>query len=185
MNRRDLLLRCLGFGVLFCCPNPSRALGGEAPPLNKHAPDFKLAGTRRQDDAVQQWSLNNFSGRWLVLYFYPRDFTSGCTIEAHGFQSLNQDFEQHNASIVGISADGVDDHASFCSSESLDYLLLSDPDGTVSKAYGSWMAPYSMRHTFLIDPSGVIRERWTGVRPSGHAKEVMERLLQLQGEASI
>ena len=185
MNRRELLLRSLGLGVFFCLPNSAKALGGQAPALNAPAPSFNLEGTRRTEDEIKGWSLEDFAGRWLVLYFYPRDFTSGCTIEAHGFQSLNQDFEQNNASIVGVSADGVEDHASFCSSEALDYLLLSDPDGTVSKAYGSWMAPYSMRHTFLIDPSGVIREQWTGVRPTGHAQEVMGRLKQLQSEASI
>ena len=185
MNRRDLLLRSLGLGVFFCLPKSAKALGGQAPALNAPAPSFNLEGTRRTEDEIKGWSLEDFAGRWLVLYFYPRDFTSGCTIEAHGFQSLNQDFEQNNASIVGVSADGVEDHASFCSSEALDYLLLSDPDGTVSKAYGSWMAPYSMRHTFLIDPSGVIREQWTGVRPTGHAQEVMGRLKQLQSEASI
>ena len=185
MNRRELLLRSVGLGVFFCLPRPAKALGGQTPEVNTVAPDFTLIGTRRNQDEARPWSLHDFSGRWLVLYFYPRDFTSGCTIEAHGFQSLNHEFEQNNASIVGVSADGVEDHASFCSSESLDYLLLSDPDGTVSKAYGSWMAPYSMRHTFLIDPAGEIRERWTGVRPNGHAQEVMERLKRLQSEASI
>ena len=84
---------------------------------------------------------------------------------------------------AALSADGVDDHASFCSSEELDFLLLSDMDGRVSKAYGSWMAPYSLRHTFLIDPTGTIRQTWTGVRPTGHAKDVLETLKTLKDNA--
>ena len=72
-----------------------------------------------------------------------------------------------------------------CSSEELDFLLLSDEGGTVSKAYGSWMAPYSLRHTFLIDPQGKIQQQWTGVRPTGHAKEVFDALRMLQSDATI
>ena len=90
-----------------------------------------------------------------MLYFYPRDFTSGCTIEAHGFQDALTDFQGHNCEIAAISADSVDDHESFCTSEGLGFTLLSDPDGAVSRDYGSWMAPYSLRHTFLIDPEGL------------------------------
>jgi len=86
---------------------------------------------------------------------------------------------------VGISADSVDDHASFCESEGLSFPLLSDSDGTVSKAYGSWMAPYSLRHTFLIDPNGILRQRWVAVRPSGHAQEVLDAIKDLQNNTSV
>ena len=81
--------------------------------------------------------------------------------------------------------DSVDDHESFCESEGLSFPLLSDPDGTVSKAYGSWMAPYSLRHTFLIDPEGILRERWVAVRPNGHAREVLDSLTSFQNKAAI
>ena len=87
--------------------------------------------------------------------------------------------------MVGISADSVDDHVSFCESEGLSFPLLSDPDGTVSKAYGSWMAPYSLRHTFLIDPNGILRQRWVAVRPSGHAQEVLDVIADLQNNTSV
>ena len=87
--------------------------------------------------------------------------------------------------MIGISADSVDDHESFCESEGLSFPLLSDPDGTVSKAYGSWMAPYSLRHTFLIDPDGVLRERWVAVRPNGHAQEVLDSLVAFQTKAAV
>ena len=90
------------------------------------------------------------------------------------------DFEGHNCEIAAISADSVDDHESFCTSEGLGFTLLSDPDGAVSRDYGSWMAPYSLRHTFLIDPEGLLRARWTGVRPVGHAKEVLSTLIAEQ-----
>ena len=185
MNRRDLLQRLAVVGVFLWLPKTTQALGGTPLTIGQDAPDFSLDGARRDSPTAKPWSLSEFRGRWLVLYFYPRDFTSGCTIEAHGFQQLNSDFEAAGATIIGVSADGVDDHASFCSSETLDFLLLSDPDGAVSQAYGSWMAPYSMRHTFLIDPAGVLRERWTGVRPTGHAKEVLQRLQTLQNQATV
>ena len=81
-----------------------------------------------------------------------------------------------NANIIGISADNVTEHKDFCSDESLDYPLLSDKTGKVSKLYGSWLEPYSSRNTFIVDPSGIIRYRWIGVRPAKHAKEVLEKL---------
>ena len=119
-------------------------------------------------------------------YFYPRDFTGGCTIEARGFAKpcmiATANWMPRSS---GISADSVDDHASFCSSEGLDFPLLSDPDGTVSKAYGSWMAPYSLRHTFLIDPDGKLQKRWVAVRPSGHAQEVLDELINPQEQARL
>jgi peroxiredoxin Q/BCP len=116
----------------------------------------------------------------LVLYFYPRDFTEGCTIEARGFQRDLELFHRAGAEVVGISADSADSHAEFCGSEALAYPLLSDPGGTVSKAYGSWMAPFSQRHTFLIDPEGTLRALWVGVRPLGHSQEVLTTLRERQ-----
>ena len=185
MNRRHFLNRFAVVGAFLLAPKPSFALGGTAPSTGDDAPSFSLLGTRRGGGEPRRWTLDDLRGQWVVLYFYPRDFTSGCTIEAHGFQQMNQQFEDRGASIVGISADGVEDHASFCSSEELDFLLLSDKGGTVSKAYGSWMAPYSLRHTFLIDPQGKIQQQWTGVRPTGHAKEVFDALGMLQSDGTI
>jgi peroxiredoxin Q/BCP len=125
-------------------------------------------------------ALSDLLGSWLVLYFYPRDFTGGCTLEARGFQRDLQAFQAANAKVVGISADDPDSHASFCSEEGLAFPLLSDPGGQVSRLYGSWIAPFSQRHTFLIDPNGVLRASWVAVRPSGHSQEVLVALLDLQ-----
>jgi peroxiredoxin Q/BCP len=82
--------------------------------------------------------------------------------------------------VVGISADNPDSHAEFCGSEGLAYPLLSDPGGSVSKSYGSWIAPFSQRHTFVIDPDGILRARFVAVRPSGHSHEVLDTLKSLQ-----
>ena len=181
MQRRTLLqLLLVGGAFLWRTPQQALALGGTLPSLNQPAPGFDCPGTSRRDPNRAQWSLQDFRGQWLVLYFYPRDFTSGCTLEAHGFQAALADFEAAGASIAAVSADPVDEHASFCSSEGLDFVLLSDPKGQVSQRYGSWMAPFSMRHTFLIDPKGVLRQIWTGVRPAGHAREVLASLQTLQ-----
>ena len=82
--------------------------------------------------------------------------------------------------VVGVSADGAEEHVSFCSSEGLAYPLLSDPDGLVSKRYGSWIPPFSQRHSFLIDPEGILRARWVDVSPSRHSQEVLGTLKKLQ-----
>lgn len=127
-----------------------------------------------------QRKLADLQGKWLVLYFYPKDFTSGCTLEARGFQRDLPKFRNKGADIIGISADDPNQHASFCGSEGLTYTLLSDPDGKVSKSYGSWIAPFSQRHTFLIDPDGILRARWTAVQPSIHSQEVLQELEKQQ-----
>lgn len=183
MHRRDLLrslgVACLG---LLASPPQAFALGGSLPELNQPAPDFHLDGVVPGVPAAipASRSLSDFAGRWLVLYFYPRDFTSGCTLEARGFQRDLQAFHAAGAEVVGISADNPASHAEFCGSEALAFPLLSDPGGAVSRAYGSWIAPFSQRHTFLIDPQGVLRANWTAVRPSGHSQEVLNQLQALQ-----
>jgi peroxiredoxin Q/BCP len=177
-------------GALFR-PGRADALGGELPPLDAPAPAFDLPGVAPapagsnggQAPAAEptQLSLQDFAGRWLVLYFYPRDFTGGCTLEARGFQRDLAAFHRAGAEVVGVSADDPDSHASFCSEEGLAFPLLSDPGGQVSRRYGSWIAPFSQRHTFLIDPAGMLRARWVAVRPSGHSGEVLAELTRLQG----
>jgi peroxiredoxin Q/BCP len=170
-----LLLGLLGL------PRRVFALGGTLPDLNTPAPEFTLAGTGLEGGSNDgQASLEGFRGRWLVLYFYPKDFTGGCTLEARGFQKDLATFHARGAEVVGISADSPDQHASFCDNEGLRFSLLSDPDGTVSRLYGSWMPPFSQRHTFLIDPQGVLRARWVAVRPMGHSQDVLAKLNRLQ-----
>lgn len=156
------------------------AMGGTLPELNVQAPDFDLEAASQSGALGQKLAKDDFLGSWLVLYFYPRDFTSGCTLEARGFQRDLAAFKAAGAAVVGVSADGTDDHVSFCSSEGLDYPLLSDPGGSISQRYGSWIAPFSQRHTFLIDPEGVLRVLWQGVSPSRHSQEVLAKLKELQ-----
>lgn len=186
MHRRDLLIRTgLLLAAMGLGPRTSAALGGTQLTVGEAVPTFQLPGSSRSDKDRSLWSLSDFQGEWLALYFYPRDFTGGCTLEARGFQTLHKSFRDSGAQVVGISADSVDDHTSFCDSEELSFPLLSDPDGSVSKAYGSWMAPYSLRHTFLIDPNGVLRDRWVAVRPTGHAQDVLDSLLNLQNNTPV
>ena len=176
----------IGLTSLLAKSQQAFALGGTLPELNIPAPDFNLAGVTpsrpgKISEAIEtQRQLADFSGQWLVLYFYPRDFTEGCTIEARGFQQDLGLFHRAGAEVVGISADNADSHAEFCGSEGLAYPLLSDPSGTVSKSYGSWIAPFSQRHTFVIDPDGILRARFVAVRPSGHSHEVLDTLKSLQ-----
>ncbi|MGB7563475.1 MAG: peroxiredoxin [Prochlorococcaceae cyanobacterium] len=186
MNRR-YLLRGLGITTLGLLAFPPQALciGGVWPELDQPAPGFELAGVVPEaGQAIEaRRTLGDFSGQWLVLYFYPKDFSSGCTLEARGFQRDLEAFHAAGAEVVGVSADDPDSHAAFCGSEKLAYPLLSDPGGTVSSAYGSWIAPFSQRHTFLIDPKGVLRASWRAVRPGGHNQEVLQTLNQQRSRA--
>ncbi len=152
------------------------ALGGSLPALNQPAPDFTLP-TNSGDGEV---SLADYRGKWVVLYFYPKDFTSGCTIEAQRFQKDLPAYLSRNTQVVGVSADSIDSHAEFCDSEGLKFPLLADVDGSVSKMYGSWMGFVSARHTFIIDPEGIIRETYVGVHPTTHSAEVLSRIDELQ-----
>ena len=161
---------------LFLGAAPAYALGGEQVPLGEPAPQFTLP-TNVGDGEI---SLSDYLGQWVVLYFYPKDFTPGCTLEAQRFQRDLPEFIDRNAQVIGVSADDVDSHAEFCDSEGLKFPLLADADGAVSRAYGSWMRPMSMRHTYLIDPEGMMRERFLGVRPAIHSQEVLARLDELQ-----
>lgn len=166
---------------------PVHALGGVLPDLEAPAPAFSLEGVAPGSEGQAlpaSRSLDDFAGRWLVLYFYPRDFTSGCTLEARGFQRDHGAFLARGAEVVGISADDPEEHAAFCGEEGLTFPLLSDPGGQVSRRYGSWIAPYSQRHTFLIDPQGQLRARWVAVQPLRHSQEVLATLEQLQALAS-
>ncbi len=151
-------------------------MGGEQPPLNQPAPEFTLP-TNSGDGEI---SLADYRGQWVVVYFYPKDFTPGCTLEAQRFQRDLPQYLAKNAQILGISVDDIDSHAEFCDSEGLKFPLLADVDGKVSKAYGSWLGYSALRHTYLIDPDGMMRERFLGVRPAIHSAEVLARLDELQ-----
>ena len=147
-----------------------------APEIGDIAPRFHLEGINKSLRSKKIWDSDELKGKWVVLYFYPKDFTAGCTLEAKGFSELKNDFLKNNAEIIGISADNNDSHENFCSEKSINYTLLSDPNGIVSAKYGSWIPPFSDRNTFLISPEGEIRYRWISVLPINHAKEVLNIL---------
>ncbi len=180
MSRRyffnSLLAICLS-AIAWCNFVPTAlAMGGKLPTLNQPAPEFTLP----TNTGAGKVALANYAGKWVVLYFYPKDFTGGCTLEARRFQQDLDKYQQHNTQIIGVSADSIDSHAKFCDSEGLKFPLLSDTDGKISKAYGSWIAPYSMRHTFIIDTKGILRATFTNVNPAPHSQEVLTELDQLQ-----
>lgn len=145
------------------------------PETGQTAPNFTLPS---QDNVPT--SLKSFRGRWVVLYFYPRDMTAGCTIEAHNFQRDLDKYKADHAVIVGVSVDSTQSHQQFCSKESLTFHLLSDTAHNVVSEYGSLGhfgdATIAMRNTFLIDPKGKIVKVWTKVNPQVHSGEVLAAL---------
>lgn len=181
-----VLVSCLILSLAFTNTPAAIALNSQAswrdtlPAINQPAPDFQLP-TNEGDRLI---SLKDYRRQWLVLYFYPADFTPGCTIEARRFQKDLPKYLAKNTQVIGISADDVQSHQEFCDSEGLKFPLLADVDGTVSQAYGSWMKPYSLRHTFIIDPEGMIKQIFLKVQPSVHSEEVLESLQNLQSQYS-
>jgi len=121
--------------------------------------------------------LKDYRGKWVVLYFYPKDFTSGCTVEAHNFQRDQPDFAKRNAVILGVSVDSAESHRKFCAKEGLNFKLLADTSHEVSKQYGSLVnlgvVKISARHTFLIDPQGNIVRSFMSVNPMQHSAEML------------
>ena len=149
------------------------------PAAGSPAPDFSL--TTNEGHAE---SLKDFRGKWVVLYFYPKDFTGGCTLEAHNFQRDLAKYEQAHAVILGVSVDTAESHKQFCAKEGLSFKLFSDPDAKVSTQYGSVMeyngAKLSARNTFIVNPEGKIAKVFTKVNPSAHSEEVLSALSELQ-----
>jgi thioredoxin-dependent peroxiredoxin len=164
--------------VIFLVPrlfSGSRATPG----AGSAAPDFTL--TSQESASV---SLRDYRGSWVVLYFYPKDQTPGCTREAHGFQGDQSKFTERHTVILGVSVDSVDSHKKFCAKEGLNFKLLADSDGKVSNAYGSLtnfgVVKFAKRNTFLIDPSGKVAKAYTSVDPARHSEEVLAALDQMQ-----
>lgn len=177
-QRLRILLVCLGVSMgCLLPPTPALAQWGTTylPEVGSPAPTFALP-----DSDGNLRTLEEFAGKWVVLYFYPKDFTSGCTIEARRFQQQLETFHRQRAEVIGISADTVESHRRFCEAEGLQFPLLADVDGRVSEAYGSWLGESALRNSFLIDPEGVLQEIFPIVNPSLHVKEVMAALQNLQ-----
>lgn len=173
MLRRQLLAILLAIALIVCgTQTPALALGGLQPPLNVPAPNFTLPTNTGDGDI----SLSDYRGQWVVLYFYPQDFTPGCTLEARRFQQDLPKYKAKNTQILGVSVDNVDSHREFCDAEGLKFPLLADTTGEVSKIYGSYLTGMSLRHTYLIDPDGILREKFLGVRPAIHSQEILAYL---------
>ena len=149
------------------------------PEVGKPAPDFSLT-----TGDGSQVSLKDYRGKWIVLYFYPKDFTSGCTMEAHNFQRDLSKYEQTGAVILGVSVDTAQSHKDFCAKEGLNFKLLADPDAKVSTEYGSIMdykgSKLAARNTFIINPKGEIAKVYTGVKPADHSEQVLKDLAELK-----
>ncbi|HUB52150.1 MAG TPA: peroxiredoxin [Terracidiphilus sp.] len=142
------------------------------PAVGQVAPTFVLPAQDGKPIALSQ-----YKGKWVVLYFYPKDMTQGCTIEAHKFQDSLSQFEAKHAVILGVSVDSTDSHKQFCAKDGLTFHLLSDPGHKVVELYGSLGKFGDMvianRNTFLIDPKGVIKQEWVKVNPADAASEVL------------
>jgi peroxiredoxin Q/BCP len=149
------------------------------PATGTAAPDFKLT-----TGDGSQVSLKDYRGKWVVLYFYPKDFTSGCTLEAQNFQRDLAKYQNASVIILGISVDSAQSHKDFCAKEGLNFKLLADTDAKVSAEYGSTMdykgVKMAARNTFLINPEGKIAKVYTGVKPAEHSEQVLKDLAELK-----
>jgi peroxiredoxin Q/BCP len=149
------------------------------PAAGTPAPDFSLTTSDGS-----QVSLKNYRGKWVVLYFYPKDFTSGCTMEARNFQHDIAKYDEAGAIILGVSVDTAQSHKDFCAKEGLNFKLLADPEAKVSTEYGSVMdykgSKLAARNTFIINPKGEIAKVYTGVKPVEHSEQVLKDLAELK-----
>lgn len=169
----------LVFAIVAVLACSSVSAVNEMPAVGSAAPAFNL--TSNEGKSV---NLGDFKGKWVVLYFYPKDFTSGCTLQARNFQRDLAKYEAANAVILGVSVDTAESHKEFCAKEGLNFKLLSDTDAKVSGEYGSIMeyqgAKLSARNTFIIDPQGKIAKVFPKVKVAAHSEEVLAALAELQ-----
>ena len=146
----------------------------------ENAPSFALP-----DSGGTTVRLGDFKGRYLVVYFYPRDSTPGCTIEAQQFTALLDEFDKANAAVVGISTDSMRSHCAFAEKYSLGVTLLSDESHAVTDAYGAWQQKKSgmgtVRTTVLVGPAGTVERVWENVQADGHAREVLAAIPRTTG----
>ena len=153
-----------------------RAFAADPIAAGNTAPNFTLPS--QEDKPV---SLADYKGKWVVLYFYPKDQTTGCTIEAHNFQRDQAKYDAANAVVLGVSLDTVDSHKAFCTKDNLTFKLLADPDHKAIDAYGVPVMAmdgmhYAKRETFLISPEGKIVKVWPDVKVTNHSEEVLAEL---------
>jgi thioredoxin-dependent peroxiredoxin len=175
--RKILALFILIVAIAIIAPRLLRA--ASVPAVGATAPDFTL-----KSQEGTPISLAQYRGKWVVLYFYPKDMTTGCTIEAHNFQRDQAKYDAANAVVLGVSVQDVQSHQQFCTKDGLTFKLLADPDHKVTEEYGSLkdygVAKLAARHTFLIDPQGKIVKEYMDVDPNNHSEEVLAELTTLE-----
>ena len=169
---------CVAVGVVFLLffVVKTWASDGEALAVGTVAPGFTLPSQE-----MKPVSLSEYKGKWVVLYFYPKDQTHGCTIEAHNFQRDEAKYVAANAVVLGVSLDTAESHASFCTKEDLHFKLLADPKHEVVDLYhvpvnNALAFKFASRWTYLIDPQGKIAQVWTKVDVASHSDEVLRTL---------
>jgi peroxiredoxin Q/BCP len=176
---RLVALRMIAVCAAFVALTSPMVFAGSTPTVGSMAPEFSL--NSQEGTPV---SLKDYRGKWVVLYFYPKDFTSGCTVEAHNFQRDLGQYEKKNAVILGVSVDTADSHKQFCAKEGLNFKLLADTDSKVSTSYDSVMmynnTKLAARHTYIINPEGKVVKVYTDVKPNEHSAEVLAALGDLQ-----
>jgi peroxiredoxin Q/BCP len=175
--RKIVGLLILIAAIALIAPHLTHA--ASVPAVGTTAPDFTL-----NSQEGKPISLSQYHGKWVVLYFYPKDMTSGCTIEAHNFQRDQAKYDAANAVVLGVSVQDVKSHQQFCTKDGLTFKLLADPDDKVTEEYGSLknygIAKLAARHTFLIDPQGKIVKEWMDVDPNNHSEQVLAELTAVQ-----
>ena len=178
METKQIKIASLSLIAMLCLAGLALAFSGP-PEVGKPAPEFTL-----KSNEGKTVSLKDYKGQWVVLYFYPKDFTSGCTIEAHNFQRDIDKYQAAKAVILGVSIDTAESHKDFCTKEGLSFKLLADTEVKVSDAYGSVMEyqgnKLSARNTFIIDPKGNVAQVFLKVKPPAHSEEVLAALAELQ-----
>jgi peroxiredoxin Q/BCP len=183
---RKALWTAVTLGLVAACgPGIQVHAAGDVLQPGTTAPAFSLPS---QEDS--QVSLAQYKGKWVVLYFYPKDMTTGCTIEAHNFQRDQSKYDALNAVVLGVSLDTVESHKTFCTKDSLTFKLLADPDHKVIDAYGVPLSShgdmkFAARDTFLISPAGKIVKAWTGVNPNTHSDDVLGAIAGMNGSDKV
>ena len=179
MMRKGIWIAVI-LGVVAACGFGLKANAASDPvAVGATAPNFTLPS--QEDKPV---SLSDYKGKWVVLYFYPKDMTTGCTIEAHNFQRDMAKYDAAGAVILGVSVQDEKSHQEFCAKEGLNFRLLADAKKEVSEKYDAVMnlgvMKLSARHTFLIGPDGMVRRVWTSVDVNKHSDEVLAAIEELK-----
>jgi thioredoxin-dependent peroxiredoxin len=141
----------------------------------KQAPHFTLT-----DQTGTARNLNDYAGKWVVLYFYPKDETSGCITEACSFRDSHEALLAKDAVVIGVSKDSPKSHAKFAAHYNLPFILLSDPHGEAMKPYGAWLPLLARRMTFIINPEGKITREYPDVTPAEHGTQILADLEEAQ-----